>query len=702
MQFLPLTYDVSNANRQLYISDVNVVANNTERDALVVQEGDVCKVTDTSKTFIFDGAVWVELSSSITNLNDMGDVTLVNTTNNQAILFNATNQQFENITLNSDLVNQGIINIFYQNSLVSDYLLTILTASQSLLTRNALGNLSEISIGGEGTYISSTGGNLTWSNFNTSVNNRLKGIVIGNNEFLTTGPTGTLTRLQQPLNDGMFITTISLPTKRIVWSSFSIDTIPNLQTALDGKIDESIVTASGDLIVGNGNASVIKVALGTAGQVLTVNAGATSVEWADSVGSDKALTDLTDVTLTAPTTGEILRKTNGDWTNQILDTSIVQENGNEYYTNAKFDTRLNSKYSGKGRILIGSGNNTFVELDAPTTSNQILTSSGINNVLNPGGLLWEEKSTTLYPLRAPNGSTAAPSFSFANSTGTGFYINTPTTSLNFCMNGVDIFWAYPDALQLLSKKILNKVGTIAEPSYSFNNNNNNHGFSLIGGTNIHTSLNGVSYHDVSSVRTRIANRLDIVSTEFYDNQIRINNVGNSFSISNSAGSTNHLRVDTGTNPRVVISENKNICAHHSLLASTFDTNIIANNTWALIEPWNTNDATIYGSFATSVNGTITVGANSTGTYKVTVDVSCLVNDAANVYFRLSRNNNTTFIPGMATVTANNIVQSCSFSSVTSLTAGDVLRLATTSVFGTIPKIVTIHTCSITITNIFNT
>lgn len=67
------------------ISNVNVVANNTERDALSVETGDFARVTSTGKTFIYDGTAWIEIitTSAITSVNSLtGDVTL--TTDNIA------------------------------------------------------------------------------------------------------------------------------------------------------------------------------------------------------------------------------------------------------------------------------------------------------------------------------------------------------------------------------------------------------------------------------------------------------------------------------------------------------------------------------------------------------------------------------------------------------------------------------------------
>lgn len=49
-------------------------------------------------------------------------------------------------------------------------------------------------------------------------------------------------------------------------------------------LPESIIDAAGDLIIGDGADSATRLAIGTAGQVLTVNAGATAPEWGAAPG----------------------------------------------------------------------------------------------------------------------------------------------------------------------------------------------------------------------------------------------------------------------------------------------------------------------------------------------------------------------------------------------------------------------------------
>lgn len=80
----------------LAITSVSVVTDNTARDALTVQEGDVAVVTSTGKTFIYDGAAWVEITAS-------GAVTSVN-------------GQTGTVSLNSDNISEGSTNLYFTNA----------------------------------------------------------------------------------------------------------------------------------------------------------------------------------------------------------------------------------------------------------------------------------------------------------------------------------------------------------------------------------------------------------------------------------------------------------------------------------------------------------------------------------------------------------------------------------------------------------
>lgn len=76
----------------------------------------------------------------------------------------------------------------------------------------------------------------------------------------------------------------------------------------------SPTTTAGDLIYSDGTNNV-RLGIGTAGQVLTVNAGATAPEWAAPTGGGGALDDLTDVDAPSPSDGDVLTfdSGSGDW-----------------------------------------------------------------------------------------------------------------------------------------------------------------------------------------------------------------------------------------------------------------------------------------------------------------------------------------------------------------------------------------------------
>lgn len=84
----------------LAITDVHVVANIAARDALVVEEGDVAKVTNAGsglpKTYIYDGSSWVEIESG----SDVDSV----------------NGQTGNVVLDTDDVSEGATNLYFTNA----------------------------------------------------------------------------------------------------------------------------------------------------------------------------------------------------------------------------------------------------------------------------------------------------------------------------------------------------------------------------------------------------------------------------------------------------------------------------------------------------------------------------------------------------------------------------------------------------------
>lgn len=88
----------------LAITDVYAVADIPARDALTVEEGDIAIVASNGRTYIYDGAAWLEITApgGVTSvngqtgvvslsLNNLSDVISAGATNGQALVFNGTN-----------------------------------------------------------------------------------------------------------------------------------------------------------------------------------------------------------------------------------------------------------------------------------------------------------------------------------------------------------------------------------------------------------------------------------------------------------------------------------------------------------------------------------------------------------------------------------------------------------------------------------
>lgn len=98
----------------LALVDVSVVADIAARDALVVQEGDVAKVTSEDKTYIYDGAAWIlvggssaELAAHIANTSNPHNVTPAQVGNATA-QWNANKIQGRDVASTAPVDGQGL------------------------------------------------------------------------------------------------------------------------------------------------------------------------------------------------------------------------------------------------------------------------------------------------------------------------------------------------------------------------------------------------------------------------------------------------------------------------------------------------------------------------------------------------------------------------------------------------------------------
>ena len=107
----------------LAITDVHVVANATERLALVAQEGDVAIQTDNNTSWIYDGTSWVQFAigaSSVLSVNGQtGVVSLLTTDISEGTNKYYTDARFDTrlATKTTDNLTEGTTNKYFSNTL---------------------------------------------------------------------------------------------------------------------------------------------------------------------------------------------------------------------------------------------------------------------------------------------------------------------------------------------------------------------------------------------------------------------------------------------------------------------------------------------------------------------------------------------------------------------------------------------------------
>lgn len=85
-------------------------------------------------------------------------------------------------------------------------------------------------------------------------------------------------------SNGQVLTSDSAQSTGLRWASLTIGDVPGLQTALDGKVDEALLDAAGDLVVATAADIPARLPVGTDGQVLVVDTGqAGRLKYADRI-----------------------------------------------------------------------------------------------------------------------------------------------------------------------------------------------------------------------------------------------------------------------------------------------------------------------------------------------------------------------------------------------------------------------------------
>jgi hypothetical protein len=184
----------------------------------------------------------------------------------------------------------------------------------------------------------------------------------------------------------------------------------------DGAIAKSLVTTAGDIIYRDGSAPV-RLGIGTAGQVLRVNSGATAPEWAAASGGGKVLQVVNAITTTATTiaTTSMTDTTITATITPTLATSkiLILINGHVFHSISSAGTIIGGQLMRGASVIQGYGSSaidgftatgatatnryariSIIYMDSPaTTSATTYKLQGrINDTANSGTSTWQSSS----------------------------------------------------------------------------------------------------------------------------------------------------------------------------------------------------------------------------------------------------------------------------------------------------------------------
>jgi hypothetical protein len=196
-----------------------------------------------------------------------------------------------------------------------------------------------------------------------------------------------------------------------------------IQTQLDGKVDESLFDAKGDLLVASADNTPAKLTVGTDGYILTANTSAANgIEWAAApvgyspptlgstqIASGATVTTISGLTLSTPTVSGLT----------ISDSSIVIEGAtaNEFETTITFTDPTEDRtitfpnatgtvaLAGNVAALSGATFTGAIEGTSLTLSGD-LTVNGTTTNINSTNLVIEDKNIVLGDTTTPTDTTA--------------------------------------------------------------------------------------------------------------------------------------------------------------------------------------------------------------------------------------------------------------------------------------------------------
>lgn len=627
MQYIQINGgNISDNDKQLYISDVHVVATINDRNNLTVQTGDVCKVTANNITYIFDGTSWIEISASndinaeLKNIMTTSYDMIIRDNNNTIVRLGkgTVGQVLMSNTNSVSWINLGIADITNLNSTLTLKVNNMFVDKGDLLIGDGFNSYVKLGLGTNGTFLGSNGTNCIWTS------------------------------------------------------------VPSAEAYI-----KSILTTSGDLLYRSG-ANLVRLPADE-GKYLT-NVGG-NLLW-NNIPIVVNIDDLGDVEITDPQTSQVLRY-NADIF-QFENKNLVPNDISGFDT--QVDINIGTKYTAKSQIQAGTGNGSYTQIEPPESDFRILQSD-IFNILNPTGLKFDKitldslyftnisstaptsgqvlsynSSTQKYepyntigtwPLLAPNGSETTPSYSFASSPNTGIYGG--ANMLRFSLAGTEIIrmepsnysiriyeslWLQNDGTTLPWHSLFNIGDTITLTTRQIRlrwQGNGDSSTAILGSSNGASGSIGISCNNTLCLKQTLTStqvlRLDVKNTQISDSSIKINNATNSFAISNSTGSQNYLTVSTSGNNNLQMPLNRSGQVFYEFTGAVSSTTTTVGGQYVLFSAWPSMSSNITGSCITVNNPAMTISI--AGKYHLSAVCFVSINDATNIEIRLSKNGSTT-------------------------------------------------------------
>lgn len=263
------------------------------------------------------------------------------------------------------------------------------------------------------TWVTDPGGDIT----GVSVTSPLTGggtsgsVTVG----ILSGTTSNLGAVQ--LSDSTSSTSTTLAaTANAVKTTYDLATTANAaagsaQTTANAAIPKSTVTTAGDVIYATGSSALTRLGIGTAGQVLKVNAGATAPEWG-AAGGASALVYLGATTFTSAATTSIDNVFSSTYQNYLVMLNIYTGSGAltmNFRASGSDNTTANYNFYSDYMAFSTTWSRTIVNTAGGTsmTLNQGMDQSNINipfTIMNPN---LAQKTNVLSPMNSYNYNTSA-------------------------------------------------------------------------------------------------------------------------------------------------------------------------------------------------------------------------------------------------------------------------------------------------------